>query len=512
MEQQKQQEKIKLVVAENYEMLDCVGSGANGSVYKARHALSDLISAIKVLNEQKDEQDIKRFQREAQTIAKLSHPNIIAMRDFGIKDGAPYLVMEYVEGESLADLIKREGRLSPERAAHIFIQVCEALQHAHEQQVFHRDIKPSNIMLMRKGDKDIVKLADFGIAKIKTPETRESLTATGAVLGTPLYMSPEQAMGHQPDALSDIYSLGCVMYECFAGRAPIEGDNFLEVVYRRVNEKPPTFTALGVEVPTSFANIIYRCLHNNPEDRYQSAAAIADDLRAALGGQQISKSRSRAKFTAKQLLAPALALAVCAGIAVAFFAGQSFHGSAPSPATSVSKQFEPVDPALIPAMPYLRANIHIEGGFMGRNDNSKLSTSKPNATTEAAAMNAPRVKRALARWREYYGSIFDQLNPPPSGKGPAVPKEYFGFFEVTIDKNRNVTVIPNQSVTTSPADTVYTNQITKILKDMTGSDQLAFPEDLSSVEFRVEARGQKDAQPEFILSSWDHPLTSDERK
>lgn len=192
------------VFAERYKVLSVLGRGGMSIVYKAKHTLMDRIVAIKLLQASlvSDPQSLSRFQREAKAVSALNHPHVILVYDFGVADnGLPYLVMDYLEGQSLSDVIKDQGHISVSRCANIFLQSCEALQHAHGKGVLHRDLKPSNIMLVNnEGTTDFVKIVDFGIAKLINPgEESQRLTQTGEVIGSPLYMSPEQLMGRELD-------------------------------------------------------------------------------------------------------------------------------------------------------------------------------------------------------------------------------------------------------------------------------------------------------------------------
>src|SRR4029450_1587391 len=236
------------------------------AVYKARHLLIDRIVAIKVLHSHLVSQatTLKRFQQEANAVSHLSHPNIIAIHDFGISaETQPYLIMDYLEGTSLSDLLEKEGHLSLERAFPIFLEICEALDHAHEHGVVHRDLKPSNVMLTNIGEQtDCVKIVDFGIAKLMPTADSEgqNLTKTGEVFGSPLYMSPEQCMGQPLDAPCDIYSMGCVMYETLMGKPPFHGNNVLETMYMRLTETAPSFSSMrpDLKIASSIEAVVLR--------------------------------------------------------------------------------------------------------------------------------------------------------------------------------------------------------------------------------------------------------------
>jgi len=246
-------------------------------VYLARDQLLDRRVAVKVLFQEfaTDPTFVERFRREAKSAAGLSHPNIVQIFDWGKEGGTYYIVMEYVEGQSLAQIIKGQGRIDPQRAADIVSDVAAALGHAHGEGVAHRDVKPGNVLISNKGE---VKVADFGIATAMTSGAENNLTQTGSVMGTATYFSPEQAQGKKVDRRSDLYSLGVVLYEMLVGQPPFTGDSPLAIAYKHVQEAPesPMDRATGVPVP--LAAIAMKLLAKNPENRYPSA----EDLRADL--------------------------------------------------------------------------------------------------------------------------------------------------------------------------------------------------------------------------------------
>jgi serine/threonine-protein kinase len=226
--------------------------------------------AIKRLSEAFTGDEIlrERFIREARMAAQLSHPNIVAVYDVGEEDGVPYIVMEYVEGETLAELLARKGRLDPDRAVDLVLQVCAGLEHAHGAGLVHRDIKPRNLLV--RGD-DTVKIADFGIAR---PLDATQLTMAGTVLGTAAYLSPEQALGEPVTAAADIYSLGAVTYELLAGRPPYEFETLADLVVKHREGPPPSIDGVSAELE----GVVLRCLAVEPEARPASAAALAHEL------------------------------------------------------------------------------------------------------------------------------------------------------------------------------------------------------------------------------------------
>ena len=281
---------IGTTVGDKYEIMSVIGGGAMGLVYKARHTLMKRIVALKMLhpNMVADESTVKRFQKEAEALSCLNHPNILTVFDFGVsKDGHPYLVTDYLEGQTLAEILEKNESMHWQRAVRVFTQVCSALAHAHRHGVVHRDIKPSNIMLVQFEDQDdVVKILDFGIAKVLDSERTDSnqLTRTGEVFGSPLYMSPEQCRGKTLDARSDMYSLGCVIYRSLAGRPALFGQDLVECLYKHVHEEPVPLreAAPNAGIPPQLEQIVFKCLAKEPAARYQTMADLKDELNALL--------------------------------------------------------------------------------------------------------------------------------------------------------------------------------------------------------------------------------------
>ena len=263
-----------------YEIIGVLGKGGMGSVLKARHQrLQNKIYAIKVLNPvlmATDPTLRQRFELEAQATSKLTHPNLVTVFDYGFTpEGAPYLVMEFLDGFSLDHILKSETRVSIEELLPVFIQLTKALQYIHTQNVVHRDLKPHNIMVQVIGNEPYAKLIDLGIAKVFTDDgtTAQHLTATGVAYGSPYYMSPEQCKGEKIDLRSDIYSFGCVMYECLAGRPPFQGENSLQTVFKQVSEQAPAIEC-KTEFERELAIVIERCMQKTAAHRFQNAGEL----------------------------------------------------------------------------------------------------------------------------------------------------------------------------------------------------------------------------------------------
>ena len=263
-----------------------LGGGGMSHVYKARHLhIKTKVVAIKLLPAQAglDQQSILRLQQEANAVSYLSHPNIVGVQDFGVaEEGQPYMVMDYFEGKSLDEVIKESGPLELNRLLNIINQTCNALSHAHEKGVVHRDIKPSNIMVgLDEQGEELVKVVDFGIAKLTADEASAArLTQTGAVVGSPLYMSPEQCLGQPVDGRSDIYSLGCVVYECITGGSPFKGESVLETLHKQMNESPPPFPPTTVKDSRckGLEATVLKMLAKSPANRYRFMVEVATEM------------------------------------------------------------------------------------------------------------------------------------------------------------------------------------------------------------------------------------------
>jgi eukaryotic-like serine/threonine-protein kinase len=259
-----------------YHVENVLGGGGMALVYRAHDEELDRPVAIKVLadNLAADEAFRRRFLREARLAASLAHPNVVRVYDSGEADGRPFIIMEYVEGETLADVLSRRGRLSPTEAVELALQVCSGLEHAHRAGLVHRDIKPQNLLIRGDGT---VKIVDFGIAR-SAQGTR--LTETGSVLGTAAYLAPEQALGEEVTPAADVYALGVVLYELLAGRTPHTPETLTQFLVRGQEQPIPELRELAPEVPEALEDVVMRCLARMPEYRPSSAAALAADLTA----------------------------------------------------------------------------------------------------------------------------------------------------------------------------------------------------------------------------------------
>lgn len=275
---------IGKVIDERYRIESKIGVGGMGAVYRATRLLIGDTVAIKILHatQNADSLATERFRREAQAAARLKHQNVVAVYDFGVSsDGLQYLVMDLVEGNSLREIIRKQGPFNSYAASEIVGQVCAALDAAHQQGVIHRDIKPDNILVSSPAGGRRVKVLDFGIAKLRDLSTND-LTQTGSVMGTPHYMSPEQCLGEELDSRSDIYSLGIVLYEMLCGVVPFNSPISTAVVVQHVNQPPPSLRARNPNIPPAVEAVVFHALAKRREARPQTAGALARELEAAV--------------------------------------------------------------------------------------------------------------------------------------------------------------------------------------------------------------------------------------
>ncbi|MBW2527461.1 MAG: serine/threonine protein kinase, partial [Deltaproteobacteria bacterium] len=281
--------RIGMVIDGRYRVVRRVGGGGMGEVYEASHETIQRRSAIKFLHAKYSARSsmLARFRREAKAAGRLEHENITAVIDFGVTDDVPYLVMEYLEGEDLAHLLRRQrAPLPAPRSVSLLLQACRGIELAHRRGTVHRDLKPQNLFVCRRADgSDLVKVLDFGVAKMSdgTQTGDGTATQTGTAVGTPCYMSPEQARGDKRiDERTDVYALGLILYECLTGTRAYRGDSYNAVLYQVLHRRPEPLGELRPELPTRLIRIVDRATAFEPADRYESADELAAALQAAL--------------------------------------------------------------------------------------------------------------------------------------------------------------------------------------------------------------------------------------
>ncbi len=336
-----------------YEFITVIGAGGAGVIYKAKQKPLGRPVAVKMIHSHLvNVTALKRFLQEAKTISTMHHPNIISVHDFGVsEDNQPYMVMDYVEGTTLSDYIKKEGALEPEFAVNLAMQICDGLSHAHSHNVLHRDLKPNNVMLvpLAAGEHHL-RVLDFGLAKLfAEDEQADHLTKTGETVGTPAYMSPEQVMGKKLSPRSDIYSLGCLMYHCLTGFVPFGGATKMETMLKQLNDPPPPFSEYDVDVSERLEELVMQLLSKDPAGRPESMAQVKERLKALMsyhssGNVSALARKEKKKAPAKKIeiepkkiamIAVPLLLVSVAGTATYFYMQQK-------PATKVEQTTQPV--------------------------------------------------------------------------------------------------------------------------------------------------------------------------
>ena len=272
-------------INDRYEVIKSIGEGGMANVYLAYDTILDRNVAIKVLRGDlaNDEKFVRRFQREALSASSLSHPNIVAMYDVGEDDGLYYIVMEYIEGKTLKQLLKKRGSLTLSEAIDIMLQLTDGMAHAHDSYIVHRDLKPQNIMIQDDGQ---IKITDFGIAMALNST---QLTQTNSVMGSVHYLPPEQAAGKGTTIKSDIYSMGIIFYELLTGELPFKGDSAVEIALKQMKEPLPDVHKLNNDIPQSIENVILKSTAKNPKNRYDDAKSMHNDLLTALNDDRINE-------------------------------------------------------------------------------------------------------------------------------------------------------------------------------------------------------------------------------
>ena len=279
-------------INDRYEIIKSIGEGGMANVYLAHDLILDRNVAIKVLRGDLagDEKFVRRFQREALAASSLSHPNIVEMYDVGEDAGTYYIVMEYIEGQTLKQLIKKRGALTISECIDIMLQLTDGVDHAHASYIIHRDLKPQNIMIQDSGE---IKITDFGIAMALN---NTQLTQTNSVMGSVHYLPPEQASGKGATVKSDIYSMGIMLFELLTGNLPFRGDNAVEIAFKQIKDDIPSVREINPSIPQSIENIVLKATAKNPKNRYNSAKEMHDDLLTALNEDRINEPRIGFKY------------------------------------------------------------------------------------------------------------------------------------------------------------------------------------------------------------------------
>jgi serine/threonine-protein kinase len=291
---------LRRATGNRYRIISRLGGGGMATVFRAEQRPLERQVVVKVLHAHlaRDAEMTERFRREAEAAARLVHPYICPILDFGQAGETVYIVMPFLAGGSLADKVQKERAVAPAATAAAAAQVAVALDHANRRGVVHRDVKPDNILFDEEGNAYIT---DFGIA---TARFHGRLTASGRAMGTPHYMSPEQAMGKLVDGRSDLYALGVVMYEALVGFPPFDGADAFSVGYKHVHEKPVALVEIDSRVPEALAAVVMRCLEKSPEDRYERGSALADALLAYLARTEDAPAQHRAAALARRPATP----------------------------------------------------------------------------------------------------------------------------------------------------------------------------------------------------------------
>ncbi|MCA9804540.1 MAG: serine/threonine protein kinase [Cyanobacteria bacterium HKST-UBA02] len=424
-------------IAGRYQLKEKLGEGGLGVVYSVHDRTLDRIVAIKVLKAEVSEELAVRFQREAKAAARLQQANILQVLDFGVAGNYLYLVMELVEGRSLADLIEERQFLEWKEAAPLFVQICDGMANAHYNGIYHRDLKPSNIMLVDGEDGEtLVKIVDFGLAK--SAEGDQSLTREGAGIGSPLYMSPEQAEGKNVDERADIYSMGCLMYETLAGEPPFMGATAVETIMKQVSEAPvPLSEKSGRTFPDAVEDCVRTCIQKEPSKRFKHFGLLKDAIEAV--PIQAPETRSESSFipesasnTKPRIIA--IATTILAAL-FCFFAYNLMTSDAPE--VVPKKENSPQDPFVNPISEKiegdpktvakrlfdvrdLETGVRVKGGMGTINDqNLELLLAHPDMSGVESIRNLD-VKRTMIT-----GETFDRL------QGLAISEVRVGYCPLT---------------------------------------------------------------------------------
>lgn len=342
-----------------YHLIEPLGEGGMATVYKGFDTTLECEVAVKVIRTERFSQEIlsralKRFEREAKSVARLTHANIVKVTDYGEHEGSPYLVMEYLPGGTLKDLIKDHRQLPWREAARLLIPIADALSYAHSQGVIHRDIKPSNILLTQSGQPT---LTDFGVAKIIEDEATQDLTGTSATVGTPEYMAPEQIVSKTVDNRADLYALGVVYYELITGRRPYEADTPMTVLFKHASEPLPRPSQFVKGLPQHVENFLIKILAKSPEDRYQSGDEVVKALQDLSQKEVAVGKATKHRLWLRWLVAGLGVIAMLGGVWLAKLLAADISDEQPTGIASIAPLAKPIttisttlEPTSTPAM------------------------------------------------------------------------------------------------------------------------------------------------------------------
>jgi len=362
---------VNTTISDRYALGDRLGSGGMSTVYRSTDRVLERTVAVKILAEHLSDDDkfVARFRREALAVAKLIHPNIVQVYDTGVDQGRHYIVMEYVEGKSVAQLLQTRGRLGADTAVDVGMQACAGLEYAHRQGIIHRDVKPGNLMVIggpagRRG-RDVsahepptgemtVKLTDFGIARASA---QSRLTQVGSVVGTAAYLAPEQARGEEATPAADVYALGVVLYQCLTARLPWEGSTLAELAIRRENERPLPPSSYDPDVPETLSRAVLRSLEGDAAARYASARELSRALEEGLAGREPPQPEDE--------LPTNLLSTTDATAATRRMAPEPATPAAPEPVAAPPRRRPPPRPAAAPAEPRGRSPLASLGRGLG---------------------------------------------------------------------------------------------------------------------------------------------------
>lgn len=373
-----------------YEFITVIGAGGAGVIYKAKQKPLGRPVAVKMIHSHLvNVTALKRFLQEAKTISTMHHPNIISVHDFGVsEDNQPYMVMDYVEGTTLSDYIKKEGALEPEFAVNLAMQICDGLSHAHSHSVLHRDLKPNNVMLVPLAAGEYhLRVLDFGLAKLfAEDEQADHLTKTGETVGTPAYMSPEQVMGKKLSPRSDIYSLGCLLYHCLTGFVPFGGATKMETMLKQLNDQPPPFSEYDIDVSERLEELVMQILSKDPAGRPETMSQVKERLKAlmsyhssgnvsALSRKEKKKEQPKIEPKKIALIAVPLLMVSAAGLFTYFYSQQK-----PAQTVETSTKVK----ASEPAKPDATQVTKIEAKIPDQDPSAQEATSTQTTTQTAA--------------------------------------------------------------------------------------------------------------------------------